>query len=77
MDTRIQKFTLSGVSTAAQGVKNLTAAAQVTGGTDLIPHQCSKLKDQALLPLWLRFNPQPKNFHVLQVWQFKEKIRSP
>ena len=28
-----------------------------------------KVKDSVLSLLWLRFNPQPRNFHMPQAWQ--------
>ena len=57
-----------------QWVKNLTTAAQVTAEVWVQSlASCSALKDSALLQLkhrsqlWLRFNPWPRNFYMLQV----------
>ena len=30
------------------------------------------VKDSALLLLWYRFDPWPRNFHMMQVWQNKQ-----
>ena len=32
------------------------------------------VKDLALSPLWLRFNPWPGNFHMLQEWPKKKNV---
>ena len=36
------------------------------------------VKDLALSLLWLRFTPQPRNFHMPQAWteKFKKKIKT-
>ena len=60
-----------GVPTVVQQVKNLTAAAWVTAEAGVqLPVQGSGLKALALLQVWrrsqmqLRFDPQPRNFHM-------------
>ena len=61
-----------GIPAVAQCVKNLIAMAQVAAVVRS-PAQCSGLKDQVLpqlqgrLQLWLGFNPQPRNLHMLWV----------
>ena len=52
----------------AQWVKPLTAVAQVAVEAwvpSLAQHR--GLKDLASLQLWLRFDPWPRNFHMLRV----------
>ena len=49
-------------------VRNLTAMARGAAEVQVRPPaQCSGLKD-LVLQLWLRFNPWPRNFHMLQGW---------
>ena len=53
-----------------QWFKNLTAVAQVTsGGAGWIPSQAQWVQGQQLLlrlKMQLRFNPWPRNFHMLR-----------
>ena len=58
----------NGVPTVVPGVEKPTEVAQVTVEVQVqFPAQHRELKDLVLLPLWLRFNPWPGNFHMLWV----------
>ena len=58
----------TGVPAVAQWVKNLTTVARVTAEAQVQSlAQHSGLRDLALLQLQLRFDPWPRNFHMLQV----------
>ena len=57
-----------------QWVKNLTVAAQVAREMQ-VPYPAQQVKDQVLLQLQLRFNPWPRNFHILWLWQGRKKER--
>ena len=68
----------SGVPAVAQWVRNLTKVAQVAVETQVRSSSWySGLKDPELpqlwcrLQLWLRFNPWPGNFHMLQERPYK------
>ena len=51
-----------------QWVKNLSTRAWVDAEAWVQSlARLSGLKDLALLQLWLRFNPWPRNFHILWV----------
>ena len=63
-----------------QWVKNLTAATSTAVESQIqssVPS--SGLKDPVLLqlqhrlPLWLRVNPWPRKFHMLQMWPQRKK----
>ena len=59
-----------------QGVKNLTAAAQVTGEAQVRSSaRCRGLNDLVLPQLWLQLgcDPWPQNFHMPRVQPLKEK----
>ena len=71
---------LYGVPPVAQWVKNLTAVALVAGEAQVWSSAwLSGLKDPALPQLWLRsqlqlrFNPRPRNFHMLWVQPLKKR----
>ena len=62
-----------------QWAKNPNVAALITAEVPFQPlAQYSGLKDRALPRLWcrlqlqLRFNPWPRNFHMLWVWPLKK-----
>lgn len=59
-----------------QGVKNLTAAAQVTGEAQVRSSaRCRGLNDLVLPQLWLQLgcDPWPQSFHIPRVQPLKEK----
>ena len=49
-------------------------AQKIRKATMGVPTVIQWVKDPALLQLWLRFDPWPRNFHILQVW-LKNKER--
>ena len=53
-----------------QGLLGFTACVKMSWWSSLVVQQ---VKDVALPPLWNGFNPWPKNFHMLQVWQKRKK----
>ena len=63
---------VGGIPTAAQWVRNLVAVKAWIQSSAW--H--SGLKDLALLQLQCRFNAWPGNFHLLQVWPVKKKIKN-
>ena len=75
MNTNFRKMSLLGVSTVAQWVKNLTAAARVATEAEVQSLGLHNESKDLVLPqlrhrsqLWLGCSPQPGNFHMLQVW---------
>ena len=64
----------TGVPTVAQWVKNPTAVSQFSAEARVrFPVPRSGLKDSLLPQLQLRFDPRPRNFHMLQVQPLKKK----
>ena len=62
-----EKEIFPGVPTLAQYVGNPIAVARVKAEAQFGSlAQRSEFKDLALSQLWLRFNPCPRNFHMLQ-----------
>ena len=64
----------------AQWVKNPTAVVWVSAEAWVpSPARQSVLRDSVLWQLWcksqlqLRFNPWPRNFHILHIWPLKKK----
>ena len=45
--------------------------------SESIPRPLQWLKDPVLPQLWLRFNPWPKNFHMLWMKKKKKKKKNP
>ena len=70
------RFARSGVPAVVQLVNDPACLCGIAG---LIPSPAQWVKDLALLQLWhksqmwLRFDPWPRNFHMLQVLLKKEK----
>ena len=62
-----------GIPTVVRWVKNLTAVVQVAAEAWVpTPAWYSGLKDPSLLQLQLKFNPWPRELHMLHMWLLKQ-----